>query len=60
MRMDVLAAFDSAVEKLLEASPLERLPEQLAELRFLFEEEFDKLWLDDTMERRMMLQDRWR
>jgi hypothetical protein len=49
MRMDVLAAFDSAVEKLLEVSPLEALPEQLAELRFLFEEEFDKLWLNDTM-----------
>ena len=47
--MDVLDAFDSAVEKLLEASPLEGLPEQLAELRFLFDEEFDKLWLEDTM-----------
>jgi hypothetical protein len=49
MRMDALAAFDNAVEKLLEASSTEALPEQLAALRFLFEEEFDKLWLEDAM-----------
>ena len=47
--MEALAAFDNAVEKLLEVSPIEALPEQLAKLRFLFEEEFDTLWLDDTM-----------
>jgi hypothetical protein len=49
MRMEALAAFDNAVEKLLEVSPIEALPEQLAKLRFLFEEEFDTLWLDDKM-----------
>jgi hypothetical protein len=49
MRMDALAAFDNAVEKLLEDSPIEILPEQLVKLRFLFEEEFDKLWLEDAM-----------
>ena len=47
--MDALAAFDNAVEKLLEDSPIEILPEQLVKLRFLFEEEFDKLWLGDPM-----------
>ena len=41
--MDALFAFDNAVEKLLEVSPTEPLPEHLATLRFLFEEEFDKL-----------------
>ena len=41
--MDSLFAFDQAVERLLEVSPTEPLPEQLAKLRFLFEEEFDKL-----------------
>ena len=46
--MDALAAFDNAVERLLE-TPIETLPEQLAKLRFLFEEEFDKLWLDEAM-----------
>ena len=58
--MDALAAFDNAVEKLLEASPIEALPEQLAALRFLFEEEFDKLWLEDALTVEMMLQDRRR
>jgi hypothetical protein len=43
MRMDALFAFDNAVERLLDESPIEALPEQLAKLRFLFEEEFDKL-----------------
>ena len=37
--MDSLFAFDQAVERLLEVSPTEPLPEQLAKLRFLFEEE---------------------
>lgn len=46
--MDALTAFDNAVEKLLEVSPIETLPEQLVKLRFLFEEEFDKLWLEDV------------
>lgn len=41
--MDALFAFDNAVERLLEVPPVEALPEQLATLRFLFEEEFDKL-----------------
>ena len=41
--MDALFAFDNAVERLLEVSPLEALPEQLATLRFLFEYEYDKL-----------------
>ena len=45
--MDALTAFDNAVEKLLKVSPIETLPEQLVKLRFLFEEEFDKLWLED-------------
>jgi len=49
MRMDALAAFDNAVEKLLEVAPVETLPEELVKLRFLFEEEFDKLWLEETM-----------
>ena len=49
IEMDALAAFDNAVEKLLEDSPIEILPEQLVKLRFLFEEEFDKLWLEDAM-----------
>jgi hypothetical protein len=43
MRMDALFAFDNAVERLLEVSPIEALPEQLATLRFLFEHEYDKL-----------------
>jgi hypothetical protein len=43
LRMDALFAFDNAVERLLELSPIEALPEQLATLRFLFEYEFDKL-----------------
>jgi hypothetical protein len=47
--MDALTAFDNAVEKLLEDSPIEILPEQLVKLRFLFEEEFDKHWLEDAM-----------
>ena len=47
--MDALFAFDSAVEKLLEVSPAEPLPEHLAKLRFLFEEEFDKLFLYESM-----------
>ena len=46
--MDALTAFDNAVEKLLEVSPIETLPEHLVKLRFLFEEEFDKLWLEDV------------
>ena len=46
--MDALTAFDNAVEKLLEVSPIETLPEYLVKLRFLFEEEFDKLWLEDA------------
>ena len=46
--MDALTAFDNAVEKLLEVSPIETLPEQLVKLRFLFEDEFDKLWLEDV------------
>jgi len=46
--MDALTAFDNAVEKLLEVSPIETLPEHLVKLRFLFEEEFDKLWLEDA------------
>jgi hypothetical protein len=46
--MDALAAFDNAVERLLEGWPIETLPDQLAKLRFLFEEEFDKLWLEDV------------
>jgi hypothetical protein len=41
--MDALFAFDNAVERLLQESPVEALPEQLATLRFLFEDEFDKL-----------------
>ena len=47
--MDSLFAFDKAVERLLEVSPTEPLPEQLAKLRFLFEEEFDKLSLYESM-----------
>ena len=47
--MDALTAFDNAVEKLLEGSPISILPEQLVKLRFLFEEEFDKLWLEDAL-----------
>ena len=52
--MDALAAFDNAVEKLLEVSPIDTLPEHLVKLRFLFEEEFDKLWLEEADERRLM------
>ena len=59
MWMDALAAFDNAVEKLLEAAPIETLPEQLAKLRFLFEEEFDKLWIDAPRDVDMTLHDRW-
>lgn len=55
--MDALAAFDNAVERLLEISPIETLPEQLAKLRFLFEEEFDKPWLEDGKSVEWMLQD---
>ena len=46
--MDSLFAFDKAVERLLEVSATEPLPEQLAKLRFLFEEEFDKLSRDGS------------
>ena len=46
--MDALFAFDNAVERLLEVSPTEPLPEQLAKLRFLFEEEFDTLLLYES------------
>jgi hypothetical protein len=49
MRMDALLAFDNAVERLLEVSPLEALPEQLVTLRFLFEYEFDKLLSREAM-----------
>jgi hypothetical protein len=58
--MDTLAAFDNAVEKLLETPPIETLPEQLAKLRFLFEEEFDKLWLDGAMRVEITLRGRRR
>ena len=44
--MDALFAFDNAVEKLLAFLPIEPLPEQLAELRFLFEAE---LWLEEEL-----------
>ena len=47
--MDALFAFDNAVERLLELSPLEALPEQLATLRFLFEYEYDKLLTYEAM-----------
>jgi len=47
--MDALFAFDNAVERLLEGSPIEALPEHLANLRFLFEEEFDKLLSYESM-----------
>ena len=47
--MDALFAFDNAVERLLEVSPVEALPEQLATLRFLFEYEFDKLACSEEM-----------
>ena len=47
--MDALFAFDNAVERLLEVSPVEALPEQLATLRFLFEHEFDKLSSHEEM-----------
>jgi len=47
--MDALFAFDNAVERLLEVSPAEPLPEQLAKLRFFFEEEFDRLLLYESM-----------
>ena len=43
MKMDALFAFDNAVEKLLAFLPIEPLPEQLAELRFLFEDGVRKL-----------------
>jgi hypothetical protein len=49
MRMDALFAFDNAVERLLEVSPVEALPEQLATLRFLFEYEYDKLACSEEM-----------
>jgi len=50
--MDALFAFDNAVEKLLAFLPIEPLPEQLAELRFLFEAELwreEELWLEDEL-----------
>ena len=47
--MDALFAFDNAVERLLEVSPIEALPDQLATLRFLFEHEFDKLSSHEAM-----------
>ena len=47
--MDSLFAFDNAVERLLEVSPVEALPEQLATLRFLFEHEFEKLASNEEM-----------
>lgn len=47
--MDALFAFDNAVERLLEVSPIEALPEQLATLRFLFEYEYDKLLTYEAM-----------
>ena len=46
MKMDALFAFDNAVEKLLAFVPIEPLPEQLAELRFLFEAE---LWREEVL-----------
>lgn len=55
----LLTAFDNAVEKLLAVPAVETLPEQLAKLRFLFEEEFDKLSLDDSIDVGVMLHDRW-
>jgi len=56
--MDALAAFDNAVEKLLAFAPIEPLPEQLAELRFLFEEEYEKPWPEDLMSVETMRQGR--
>ena len=47
--VDALVAFDNAVERLLEVSPIAALPEQLATLRFLFEDEFDKLLSYEAM-----------
>lgn len=58
--MDILAAFDNAVEKFLDAVPVESLPEQLATLRFLFEEELEKPWFDDSVDVEMLLQARRR
>ena len=55
----LLTAFDDAVEKLLNVPAIESLPEQLAKLRFLFEEEYEKLRLDDSVDVDMMLHDRW-
>jgi len=55
----LLTAFDNAVEKLLNVPVIETLPEQLATLRFLFEEEYEKLWLGDSVDVDMMLHDRW-
>jgi hypothetical protein len=55
----LLTAFDNAVEKLLNVPAIEALPEHLAKLRFLFEEEYEKLWLDDSVDVDMMLHDRW-
>jgi hypothetical protein len=55
----LLTAFDNAVEKLLKVPATDALPEQLAKLRFLFEEEYEKLWLDDSVDVDMMLHDRW-
>jgi hypothetical protein len=60
MRMDALAAFDNAVEKLLAVPPIEPLPDQLARLRFLFEEEFEKVRLDDASSVDVMLEQRRR
>ena len=58
--MDTLAAFDNAVEKLLEVSPFDPLPEQLAKLRFLFEAEFEKDGPEDLLSVELTVQDRWR
>jgi hypothetical protein len=58
--MDALAAFDNAVAKLLAVPPIEPLPDQLATLRFLFEEEFEKVRHDDAPSADVMLQDRRR
>jgi hypothetical protein len=55
----LLTAFDDAVEKLLSVPAVDTLPEQLAKLRFLFEAEFDKLKLEDSIDVDMMLHDRW-
>ena len=58
--MEALAAFDNAVDKLLAVPPIEPLPDQLARLRFLLEEEFEKVGHDDAPSVEVMLQDRRR